>query len=164
MRIRDALQGVSVVYLDSSPIIDYAEKCPRSASVLRSFFSLVGEGKIRAISSAVLLPEVLNYAREEAPALFSAMADSMEVEKQFRTVLDLIMLHPITVAVGELGADVRRNYGLRLGDALHLAALHYGADALLTCDADFQRAQAMPIGEASAGKTLRIINALRITV
>lgn len=164
MNFATALSGVKVVYLDSSAVIDYAERRSASVRVLQTFFERIRRGEIKGVSSAILLPEVLNYARENAAALALPQADRNQIEGGFQAIIDLLELKAISVETGYSAAEARRDYGLKTADAMHFAAaLHQGADALLTCDGDFLRAQGVPIGNPGDGRTLKIVHALRVS-
>src|SRR5215208_566666 len=59
MRVADALQDVTRLFLDTAPVIYYVEKHPRHLAVSSEIFNLVDNGTITAVLSPVTLAECL---------------------------------------------------------------------------------------------------------
>ena len=59
MKIDDALQGVSRVFLDTAPVIYYVENNPRYLTIVEVVFDYIDSGSLTAITSPVTLAEAL---------------------------------------------------------------------------------------------------------
>lgn len=150
--VSEAMRGISYLAVDTSALIDYAEERDRSIAALNRIFRRVTEGTLTLAGSVLLATEVLVVAQTEAER--SSVED-------YQNLLATIELYPVTAQIAAQAADYRMYYRLESMDALHLAtAVSAGADALITADTDFLRAQGIPTGP---GRTLRIIIAQNLT-
>src|SRR4051794_24994804 len=59
MKVADAIRGVTRLFLDSAPVIYYAERHPQFFSLVRPFFQSIDAGNIAAVTSPVTLAECL---------------------------------------------------------------------------------------------------------
>ena len=134
MRISEALSGVALLYVETSPFIYYTEKRPGYVDKARAIFRYLDEGRLSVITSTIALSETLvKPIREHDEALVNAYSEL------FESTAGLSMM-PVSAAVARLSAQLRAHYELKTPDALHLAtALEAHCDAFLTNDKGFKR-------------------------
>jgi predicted nucleic acid-binding protein len=115
--------------LDTPCFIYHFEARPKFVDATTALFRLVEQGRLSAVASVLAAAEVRAGVRAPgARALESSYAAA------FRSFPHLTMA-PVTLATAERAGDLRARYGLRMPDALHLAAaLDTGADAFVTND------------------------------
>jgi predicted nucleic acid-binding protein len=127
--IDDALAGVTRLGCDTSPIIYFIEAHPDYDERVTNLFQRIANGTILGFTSAITLSEVLIHPLRHG---------NLDLQHQYRDLL----LHSgyfwtlsITPPIAERGADIRNRYGLRLPDALQIAAsLSAGCEVFLTND------------------------------
>jgi predicted nucleic acid-binding protein len=134
MKISDAFGGINKVFLDTALVIYYVEATPGFTEVARLVFTLLGEGNFQAVVSPVTLAECL---------VMPIRLGQTQPQQDFIDLLtntDGILFVPIDASVSQKAAEVRVRYGLKLPDALQIAAaLVSGCDAFLTNDVALQR-------------------------
>jgi len=134
MKVRDALQGVNKVFLDTSPVVYYVEDVPAFAEVVQGVFALIREGQIQGITSPVTLAECVTLP---------IRLGQIELRQRFTDLLtdtDGILLVNIDISVAQRAAELRIQYGLKLPDALQIAvAIAAGCEAFLTNDFTLKR-------------------------
>jgi predicted nucleic acid-binding protein len=134
MKLSDALEGVTKVFLDTSPVVYYVEAVPAFAKVARVVFALIGEGQIQGVVSPVTLAECVTLP---------IRLGQVELRQRFTDLLtgtDGILLVNIDAAIGQRAAELRIRYGLKLPDALQVAvAISAGCEAFLTNDVALKR-------------------------
>ncbi|MBZ0306409.1 MAG: hypothetical protein K8I82_10110 [Anaerolineae bacterium] len=59
MKIRDALDGVRLLYVDTAPFIYFTEKRVGAVDKMRAIFTTMNTGQFEIITSPVTLPETL---------------------------------------------------------------------------------------------------------
>lgn len=126
MKLDDALNGVSRLAFDTSPIIYFVEANPAYDHLVANIFSRVAAGQLEGWTSVISLSEVLvrpiTTGRRD---LQQAYRDLLLSSANFHTV-------PITARVAERAADIRAVYGLHLPDAIQIAfALDSGCQAIV---------------------------------
>lgn len=134
MKIADALQGVSRIFLDTAPVIYYVENNPRYLTIVEVVFDYIDSGALTAVTSPVTLAEAL---------IIPYRSGTIDLQQAF---FDLITQGPNTIFVpidqdcGRRAAEIRARYNLTLTDALQIAtALNAGCDAFLTNDVTLKR-------------------------
>ena len=134
MKIRDALDGMSLLYVDTAPFIYFTEKRVGAVDKMRAIFTTVNAGQFKIITSPVTLPETL---------MKPLQAEDEPLITQYRTMFfhtKGIAIGDITAPIGNVAADLRARYNLRTPDALHIAtAIDAGCDAFLTNDLGLKR-------------------------
>jgi predicted nucleic acid-binding protein len=132
MRIRDALTGVSRLFIDTAPVIYFVERNPQFVNLVDPIFALL-EADITAVVSAITLSECL------VGAIHLGLAD---LEQAFVDVLqqDEVVFVEINAAIAREVARIRVRYNLQLPDALQVAAaLTASCEAFLTNDDALKR-------------------------
>lgn len=134
MKLSDALQGVTKVFLDTSPVIYYVEAVPAFAEVAKGIFALIGEGQMQGVVSPVTLAECVTLP---------IRLGQVELRHRFTDLLtstDGIVLVNIDAAIAQQAAELRIRYGLKLPDALQVAtAITASCEAFLTNDVALKR-------------------------
>ncbi|MBF2014754.1 MAG: type II toxin-antitoxin system VapC family toxin [Rivularia sp. T60_A2020_040] len=134
MKISQAFFGVNKVFLDTAPIIYDVEGTPGFGEVVREVFNLLAQGSFQAVGSPVTLAECL---------VMPIRLGKPQIQRDFIELLtntDGISFIPITASVSQKAAEITVSYGLKLPDALQIAAaLVAGCDAFLTNDTALMR-------------------------
>ncbi len=134
MKLSDALQGVTKVFLDTSPVVYYVEAVPAFAEVAKGIFALIGEGQMQGVVSPVTLAECVTLP---------IRLGQVELRQRFTDLLtgtDGISLVNIDAAIAQQAAELRIRYGLKLPDALQVAtAIAAGCEVFLTNDVALKR-------------------------
>jgi predicted nucleic acid-binding protein len=140
MKIDDAFRAVTRVFLDTAPVIYYAERHPQYGLLTDPIFDRLDAGTLFGVTSPVTLLECLVMpCRLGQPQLQQDFTDLI-VRGQGVTFV------PLTEAIASRGAQLRAQYGLTLPDAFQVAAaLAAGCDAFLTNDIDLKRVRELPI-------------------
>ena len=128
------------VGLDTSPLIFFLEKHDVYAKVVRPFFQAVDHGEIHVVTSIVTLLEVLVHPiRQGDESLAHQYNDILLTSSNISTV-------PVTPAIAQIAAEFRAEHGLKVPDAIQLAAaVTHHATAFLTNDRDFPALQGLEI-------------------
>ncbi|MGB1286970.1 MAG: type II toxin-antitoxin system VapC family toxin [Aggregatilineales bacterium] len=134
MIIRDALKGVSRLYVETAPFIYYLESYPVFLEKMRYVFTRLDAGDFDIFTCPVTLTETLVKPVKDI--------DDVLVEQYkdvfFRT--EGIAVLPMSANAGEIAAELRAKYGLKTPDALHIAsAIDSDCDAFLTNDKALKR-------------------------
>jgi predicted nucleic acid-binding protein len=134
VKINEALDGIDSLYIDTAPIIYFAEQIAPFAERVYAIFSRIVEGEIAGVTSTITLTEVLTKPLRDKDS---------EVEAAYRNMLvndGGYVRVPVTDAVAERAALLRAQYNLRTPDALHLAtAIISSCGAFLTNDYALKR-------------------------
>ena len=134
MKIGDVIRGVSVVFLDTGPVIYLVEKNPQYDAVITSFFDQIDQGVISAVTSPITLAECL---------IVPVRSNQASLQQDYTQLIvngSNTRFAPINRRAGIWAANLRAKYNLRLIDALQLGvALDTGCDAFLTNDAMLRR-------------------------
>lgn len=133
-KLNDALQGVSKLGLDTSPLIYFVERHPTYLSQMREIISRIDAGAFMGYSSVITLTEVLTQPLRLANG--SLVSEYRMLLRQGRN----FTLVSVDASVCETAAELRARYNLRTPDALQVAsALSMGCEALLTNDTGIRR-------------------------
>ncbi|MFI5366552.1 MAG: type II toxin-antitoxin system VapC family toxin [Candidatus Binatia bacterium] len=125
------LPAGAVIGLDSVAFIYFIEEHPLYAPL---FEQRIERGENRAVTSVVTLAEVLVQPKR------LARDDLVQRYREFLTAGPNVMTVDVTAALAERAATLRAQHGLRLPDAIQVAAaLEGGAEYFLTNDARLRR-------------------------
>lgn len=134
MKVEEALQGASKVFLDTAPIVYYVEARAEFVPIVRPVFRLLDEGQFEGIASPVTLAECLVKPKQ------LGLLDLQQRFISFLTNTEGITLIMLGESVGILAAEMRSRYHLKLPDALQVAtALETGCNRFLTNDIQLKR-------------------------
>lgn len=134
MRVSDALQGISTLFLDTAPVIYLVERNPHYLDRVHSIFQQIDNGRINAVTTPVTLAECLVHPLRLGLAALRQDFIDVVVTGTNTTFVS------INQQVGETAARLRAQYNLRLPDALQMGtAIVAGCDAFLTNDAQLAR-------------------------
>lgn len=134
MKLVDALQNVSTLFLDTAPVIYQVEQNPAYFNLVSVIFQEIDAGRIGAVTSPVTLAEciVLPY-RMGTTARLQEFINLITAGRNTQFVI-------IDQSVGQKAAELRARYNLGLPDALQFAAaISAGCDAFLTNDLGLRR-------------------------
>jgi hypothetical protein len=112
LTVEEALRDERRLFLDTAPIIYFAERSPAYIAIVRAIFAAVDAGTPVAVTSPISLAECLVLPYRSGLVALQ------------HTFIDLIVSGPNTEFVGigqavaERAADVRARYNLKLPDAL----------------------------------------------
>jgi predicted nucleic acid-binding protein len=138
--IRDALSGVSRLYIEAAPLIYYVEANPVYVDRMEEVISLIEDIPVRAVSSVITLTEVLNQP---------VRLGRVDLEQQYKAILfssPMFQLFPVSLTIADSAARLRARYNLRTPDALHIAtAISAGCQAFLTNDNTLKRVTELSI-------------------
>lgn len=134
MKLADALQGVTRLFLDTAPVIYLVEKNPVYVGLVGAVFQRLDSGQLQAVTSPVTLAECLVHPLRHGLLQLRQDFINVVVNGAGTTFVSLDQTS------GETAGGLRAQYNLRLPDALQLAAaLGAGCDAFLTNDAQLKR-------------------------
>lgn len=140
MNIHNLLRNCQTIFLDTAPLIFYAERHPFYYDLVEPVFTAIDRGQIRAVTSIVTLAECLVHPY---------MKGLTELQQDY---YDLITAGNNTffalqnAETGRTAAEIRARYRVSLLDALQIAtSLQAGCDAFLTNDHDLKRVQEVTV-------------------
>ncbi len=84
VKLDDALEGVTRLGLDTSPLIYFVERNPKYLDLVREIIRRVDVGEIEARSSVVTLAEVLTKPKQSGNADIEAQYSSSAQESELR--------------------------------------------------------------------------------
>jgi predicted nucleic acid-binding protein len=127
----------STVLVDTAPWIYLLQDHPDFAPRFAGLFEAAEAGTLRLALTPITLAEVLSGPHKAGQTALAARYE------QALTQFEWVNLSP---AIANLAAQLRARYGLKLPDALQLAAaLDIGAAALVTHDRDFSKVEGLPV-------------------
>ncbi len=133
MGLLETMNG-RLVYVDAAPFIYFMERNSSYEKPLEAFFSRLNQGEVRAITSTLVLAEVLVKPFRNKQWMLAEKYESI-----FEGTPELTML-PVDAGIGRLAAKLRASYSLLTPDAIHMAtAMIHGAVFFLTNDSDFRK-------------------------
>lgn len=146
--VSDALNGVTRLGVDTTPLIYYVEDNPAYADVAAGFFDRIDAGDLQGFTSVVTLTEVLTQPkRQNRPDLEIVYRDVLMGNPNFSAL-------PVDAAVAERAAGLRARHNLKTPDALQVAtALAARCEAFLTNDRGLKRVselRVLVLGELTA--------------
>ena len=127
------LRNVSIVALDTAPLIYYMEEHPQYLPLVEPVIDAIDAGTITAYTSTVTLLEVLTKPLQEGDQALAG---------EYREILTSSRLHLISVTpeVAEEAAKLRAKYRLRAPDAIQIAtAILNHADLLISNEPRWKR-------------------------
>jgi len=134
MNIVDSLQNVTLLFLDTAPVIYYVEENPSYSALVEVIFERIDSGSLTAVTSPVTLAECLVVPYRLG--LMQRQRDFFELIVHGSNTVFL----PIDHDQARRAAELRAYYNLTLPDALQIAtALATGCEAFLTNDATLKR-------------------------
>lgn len=140
MKVWDAFNGITKVFLDTAPVVYYVEAHPNFGEVARTAFMLISDEHIQAVSSPVTLAECVVLP------IKLGQLDVQQIYKNLLTNTPGISMIDIDAAIGEQAAGLRIRYGLKLPDALQVAtAISSGCDGFLTNDAALKKVKELRV-------------------
>lgn len=123
---KKTLKHFSLVGIDTNVFIYHFQQHPEFNSLSEKLFNLLAYNKIQAITSIITLIELLAY-KESSQKIKT-------LREEFLSTPNLITMD-INQEIGFSAAEIRREYGFRLPDALQLATcMHANAKAFITND------------------------------
>lgn len=129
MKLSEALNGVSRVFLDTAPVIYFLERNPNYYSALEEFFRLRRERNITIITSPITLAECLVYPLQLG---LEALVRGYE---RLITEGEGVEFYLLGSAEASLASQYRATYGIHLLDAFQVAtALLSECQVLFTND------------------------------
>jgi len=127
----------ALLLVDTAPIIYVLERHPTFGPHYRPLFEAHAAGRLRFAVTTVTLVEVLTG---------SYKADNPELAMRYRFVLESWRMIPLDIDIAASAARLRADVGLKLPDAVQLAAaIAVNAFALVTHDRDFAAVDWFPI-------------------
>jgi len=144
MSLADQVPSGATVLIDTNPIIYVLEGNPLGA-IFRSLFEAVDNGRIRALVTSITAAEVVSGPLKAGKeALVERYRRTLTQSRGWST-------RDIDADIAVLAARLRLRYGLKLPDAIQLAAsLEEGCYAIATHDRDFSDVKDVLILGASA--------------
>ncbi|MCS6950909.1 MAG: PIN domain-containing protein [bacterium] len=140
MNIHDLLRSCRRVFLDTAPLIFYAERHPIYFQLVEPVFVAIDSGQVQAVTSVVTLAECLVHP------YMKGLTELQQVYYDLITAGNNTLFTLQDAEMGRIAAQIRARYRVALLDALQIAtALQTDCDALLTNDRDLKRVQEIHI-------------------
>ena len=134
MKLSEAFSGLSLLFLDTAPVIYQVEKNPTYFDLVAAIFDEVDAGQLQAVTSPITLAECLVF-----PYRLGAVA---RVQEFVNLIVSGRNTRFVTIdeSVGQNASELRARYNLGLPDALQIAcAIEAGCDGFLTNDLNLRR-------------------------
>lgn len=132
----DFLQDVSLLFLDTAPVIYYVERPAPFFALSRVVFRHINSGLLPAITSPITLAECLLYPHKQG---------NRKIRRQFLQLIVSgvnVQFVPTNAEIADRSAELRGRYNLGFGDSLQVAtAIYAGCDGLLTNDKGLRRVE-----------------------
>lgn len=136
----EAVRDVSILFLDTAPVIYYTERVSRFFPLARPIFRRINAGELMAVTSPITLAECLVHPYQQ---------NKQTLTQQFTSLIKTgphTRFVTINAEIADQAARLRARYNLRLPDALQVAtAVYAGCDAFLTNDTQLQRVQELRV-------------------
>jgi predicted nucleic acid-binding protein len=116
LKIQRVIEKHKIIALDTAPFIYFIEDAAPYAALIEPAFTLLENHKLRAVTSVITLAEILTKPLAEKK--FS-LVDEIKFALKTFTLLSIV---PIDERLAEAAALMRARYGMRLPDALQIAA------------------------------------------
>jgi predicted nucleic acid-binding protein len=134
VKVSDALQGVSRVFLDTAPVIYHLESNPTYSAVVAQIFAEIVGGTVAAVTSPITLAECLVHPLRRGDTTLAQRFEDFIVRGR-NTVFVII-----TDATATAAAEMRAQHNLTLTDAFQASiAIKSNCDAFLTNDSVLKR-------------------------
>ena len=129
-----------IVGLDTAPLIYFIEDVDPYADLLEPAFDLLGNQRLHAVTSTITLAEILT--KPFADKNFRLVDEIKFTLKSFPT----LTLFAVDEKLAEAAALVRARHGIRLPDALQVAAaIQGGATLFITNDKRLKKIDAFEV-------------------
>jgi len=140
LKFRRSVEKHSVVGLDTAPFIYFIEDVVPYADLLEPAFELLENRRLRAVTSTVTLAETLTKPLADKNY---GLVDEIKVTlKTFST----LTMFAIDEKLAEAAALIRARHGIRLPDALQIAAAIQGeASLFITNDKRLKKVDALEV-------------------
>ena len=139
-KFRQSVERHRIVGFDTAPLIYYIEDVDPYADLLDPVFELLGGHRLNAITSTIALAEILT--KPLADKNFGLVDEIKFTLKSFST----LRMVAVDEKLAEAAALIRARHGVRLPDALQVAAAIYGeATLFITNDKRLSRIDALEI-------------------
>ena len=137
--LKVALQSVHRIFLDTAPVIYYADRNPTYFVIVDAIFETIDSNHIQIVTSPITLAECLilpiHQNDESQKQLFNDLLTASGTE-----------FISTNAAIAYQAAELRVKYNLKLPDALQVAtAISAQCDAFLTNDTALKRVTEIPI-------------------
>jgi len=140
LKFRRTIEKHRVVGLDTAPLIYFIEDVAPYADLLEPVFELLGSHRLHAVTSTITLAEVL--AKPLAEKKYGLVDEIKFTLKSFST----LTVFAIDEKLAEVAALVRARHGIRLPDAIQIAAAIQGeATLFLTNDKRLKKIDAFEV-------------------
>lgn len=140
LRLRRLVEKHRIVGVDTAPLIYYIEDVDPYADLLEPAFELLASHRLNAITSTIALAEILTKPLAEKN--FGLVDEIKFTLKSFST----LTLLAIDEKLAEAAALIRARHGIRLPDALQIAAaIHGEATLFITNDKRLRKIDAFEI-------------------
>lgn len=136
----EALTGVAYVGIDSSPFIYLIETHPAYLSLVEPLFERIDVGEINAVTSTITVAEVTVLPLRQQRYDLRDKYQSLLLNNRN---LDIIA---VDIQVAQIAAELRAKFGVRLPDAIQVAAAVLAkCDAFITNDRSLRQIIDIPI-------------------
>ena len=140
LKFRRSIEKHRIVGLDTAPLIYFIEDVAPYADLLESVFEHLSSHRLRAVTSTITLAEIL--AKPLAEKKYGLVEEIKFTLKSFSSVA----MFAIDEKLAEAAALVRARHGIRLPDALQVAAAIQGeATLFITNDKRLQKIDAFEV-------------------
>ena len=140
LKFRRSIEKHRIVGLDTAPLLYFIEDVAPYADILEPAFELLGSHRLRAVTSTITLAEILTKPLAEKK--FRLIDEIKFTLKSFST----LTMFAIDEKLAEAAAMVRARYGIRLPDALQVAAAIQGeATLFITNDKRLKKIDAFEV-------------------
>lgn len=132
--LRVTAERQKVLALDTNIFIYHFEENPAYSPYTEELFERIESGRVRAVTSALTLHEILTGARK------TGKPDLVALYRNLLGSFPNLYFVPFDANVADISSDLRARYGIRTPDAIQVAtAIHQRADAFVTNDAGLRR-------------------------
>ena len=136
----EALTGVAYVGIDSSPFIYLIETHPAYLSLVEPLFERIDVGEINAVTSTITVAEVTVLPLRQQRYDLRDKYQSLLLNNRN---LDIIA---VDIQVAQIAAELRAKFGVRLPDAIQVAAAILAkCEAFITNDRSLRQIIDIPI-------------------
>lgn len=144
-----ALEG-KTIFLDTSVFIYHFESHREFGPVVKRVFELLSENKAKAVTSVIAQIELLSLPMDER---MTALLN------QYFWETPNLVVHAVDQEIASKVAKIRRKYGFRTPDAIHLAtAVVYKADVFITNDKRLKKFDEMAVALVTSLLTLCVMS------
>jgi len=140
LKFRRSIEKHRIVGFDTAPLIYYIEDVDPYADLLEPAFEFLGSHRLNAIMSTIALAEILT--KPLADKNFGLVDEIKFTLKSFAT----LTMVAVDEKLAEAAALIRARHGIRLPDALQVAAaIHGEATLFITDDKRLRKIDALEI-------------------